>query len=121
MNLLNLILRGLMGCLKVHEEGIWEYVKLPNGLAICHGAVTNHNVTSSKEGGAYWTGLSKDLPNGLFVETPKAWGTIVANFLGFVTVSERSTKDHLNVFEATMADVVHDGHVINLLVIGRWK
>lgn len=120
MNLLNLILRGLMGCLKVHKEGIWEYVKLPNGLAICWGKdrPSVEFAQSGYIGGYVSEAISAALPITL-IEKPVAF--VSANseqqsVVGWVIAEKQAVLCKL--YNSSSGTVKTD---LNYHVIGRWK
>lgn len=121
INYANNALQILFGGLKVETEGIWNYVKLPNGLAIAWGTAVDTTTTNTQEATCYYSVLNVDLPRGLFVAYPQVHTSTCSNYMGGAVVSNGSTKGSLRLYNYTIMSVAHTNFQIALLAIGRWK
>ena len=78
----NNALQALFAGLEVKTEGIWNYVKLPNGLAIAWGGEQKITMALGGTSGACWYAVDRmiNIPAGLFVGSDiKIAGTATAN------------------------------------------
>lgn len=117
----NSALQALFYGLKVEKDGIWSYVKLPNGWAVCWGTAVDTNTATTQEATCYYSALNVDLPQGLFIAYPDVHTSTCSNYMGGAVVSNGSTKDFLRLYNYTLMNIAHTNFHIALLVIGRWK
>ncbi|MCU7380955.1 hypothetical protein OBO34_21810 [Clostridiales Family XIII bacterium ASD5510] len=78
----NNALQAIFGGLKVETEGIWSYVKLPNGLAIAWGGEQKITMPLNGTSGGCWYAVDRivNIPAGLFIDSNiKIAGTATAN------------------------------------------
>lgn len=121
--MLSRILLGLLTGLCVHTEGVWTYVKLPNGIAVCWGVTTaSMECTKTGMGGYYEAeGAEQAFPAGLFVNTPV--GTGLAYSAGTYATLGQSRPKNKDVFywNVVSADQTRQIYIAHLFAIGRWK
>lgn len=121
---LNPILQDMLGGLEIHTESMWNYVKLPNGVAIAWGTKAIITPKLNVEGVVRWFTDVVQLPAGLFKEILYANGQVSANWLSCATIHRyilqnlSEIRNYICFFvDVPVGEYIEQHH----LVIGRWK
>ena len=118
----NNALQALFGGLEAKTEGIWNYVKLPNGLAVCWGIATATLTCSMSGLGGYFhpQGVYMDFPAGLFVEMPIGAAAVYGSSFAQSAQSRPLSKDQFywNMVSQMSSPDIYTAH---LIAVGRWK
>ena len=122
----NNALQILFGSLKVETEGIWSYVKLPNGLAIAWAVTNPGSYTIYQAKGSLYCGgaISQKLPTGLFAAAPALLLDVSLSTEAYVIstqVSSKSATSFAYRITGTASIAANSGYQVSMLAIGRWK
>lgn len=122
INYLNNGLQAIFGGMKVCEEGIWNYIKLPNGIAICWGVATATVACTLNGLGGYYhpRGVYTSFPSGLFIEVPVGIAVGYGDGLAQTVQARPVSRDQFywNVLSNGSGTITYAAH---LITIGRWK
>lgn len=117
----NNALQALFATLKVETDGIWNYVKLPNGLAIAWGGEQKITMALGGTSGACWYAVDRavNIPTGLFIGDIKVIGSATANHYAAALFAISGGKVYVQMSSSyTFADLLVTWSAI---LIGRWK
>lgn len=117
----NNALQILFGGLKVETEGIWNYVKLPTGLAIAWGGEKDVTMAYNATRDYCWYAVDRavNMPTNLFIGAVKPIGSATANHYcaPMFTVSSNKLYVQMSSSYSFAALLV----TWDAVLIGRWK
>lgn len=117
----NNALQAIFGGLKVETEGIWSYVKLPNGLAIAWGGEQKITMPLNGTSGACWYAVDRavNIPAGLFIDDIKVIGSATANHYSAALFAISGGKVYVQMSSSyVFADLIVTWDAV---LIGKWK
>ena len=117
----NNALQALFGGLEVKTEGIWNYVKLPNGLAIAWGGEKKITMALGGTSGACWYAVDREvnIPTGLFIDDIKVIGSATANHYAAALFAISGGKVYVQMSSSyAFSDLLVTWHAV---LIGKWK
>ncbi|MCU7380531.1 hypothetical protein OBO34_19650 [Clostridiales Family XIII bacterium ASD5510] len=120
-DVLNTYLQILFGGMEVHTEGIWSYIKLPNGLAIAWGGEKDATMVYNATRDYCWYAVDRaiNMPANLFVGAAKPIGTATANHYCAPMFAVSGNKLYLQMSSSySFVDLLVTW---NAVLIGHWK
>lgn len=117
----NNALQALFGGLEVKTEGIWNYVKLPNGLAIAWGGEKKITMALGGTSGACWYAVDREvnIPTGLFIDDIKVIGSATANHYAAALFAISGGKVYVQMSSSyAFSDLLVTWDAV---LIGKWK
>ena len=117
----NNALQALFGGLEVKTEGIWNYVKLPNGLAIAWGGEKKITMALGGTSGACWYAVDRavNIPTGLFIDDIEVIGSATANHYAAALFAINGGKVYVQMSSSyAFSDLLVTWDAV---LIGKWK